>query len=293
MSVARHRGLETSGAMTTVKGKKIPAATPPESARRAEPEHLSEKNYIAALARGLSVMRAFGNQPDRLTLAELSKIVVLPRATVRRCLLTLTALGYVESSGKYFRLSPQVLTLSQAYFSSTSLPRITQGALEQISDAVGESCSVSVLVGDDVVYVARSARRRKASLHRDVGVSLPAYCTSMGRVLLANLSPEELNGYFARVSLKKFNNKTVADEASLRKILDQVRKDDYCLIEGELEYDLRAIAVPVRDVAGNVVASVNVSSESSRHTSKQLQTEVLPVMRQAVSLIRNSLIPLS
>ena len=278
--------------MTTVKGKKTPAAKLPERAKRSEPKHLSEKNFIAALARGLSVMRAFGNQPDRLTLAELSKIVELPRATVRRCLLTLSTLGYVESSGRYFRLSPQVLTLSQAYFSSSSLPRITQSSIEQISEVVHESCSVSVLTCDEVVYVARSARKRSASLHRDVGVNLPAYCTSMGRVLLANLSPEELRGYFSRVTLKKYNHKTITDEAALRKILDQVRKDDYCVIDSELEYDLRAIAVPVRNVAGDIVAAVNVSTENNRLTIKQLQTEVLPVMRQAVSRIRNSLISL-
>ena len=134
---------------------------------------------------------------------------------------------------------------------------------------------------------------RKAPLYRDVGYDLPAYCTSMGRVLLASLSPEQLSGYFARVSLKKFNQKTVADEASLRNILEQVREDNYCIIDGEFEYALRAIAVPVRDGVGNVVAAVNVSSENGRMTIKQLQTEVLPVMRQAVSVIRHSLVPLS
>lgn len=282
--------------MTIAKGKgknqKTFVAPLPESAGDAEPEYAAEKNYIAALGRGLAVMRAFGQQPDRLTLAELAKLVGLPRATVRRCLLTLTTLGYVENSGKYFRLSPQVLTLSQAYVSSNSLSRITQSFIEQISDAVGEPCSVSVLAGDDVVYVAQSTRRRKNPMHRDAGFALPGYCTSMGRVLLAHLLPEQLNGYFARVSLKKFNQKTVADAAILRNILEQVRKDDYCIIDGELEYDLRAIAVPLRNSAGNVVAAVNVSSESNRLTIRQLQTEVLPVMRQAVAVIRHSLVPL-
>jgi len=281
--------------MTALRNKKTVAEKRPARSRQdeARQDSMSEKNYIAALARGLSVMRAFGHQRDRLTLAELSKLVDLPRATVRRCLITLSTLGYVESSGKYFRLSPQVLTLSQAYFSSSSLPRITQSYIEQISETVGESCSVSVLTGDEVVYVARSARKRKASLHRDVGVNLPAYCTSMGRVLLSNLTPEELDGYFSRVSLKKFNHKTIADEPALRKILAQVHNDDYCIIDGELEHDLRAIAVPVRNVAGNVVAAINVSTESNRLTIRQLQTEVLPVMRQAVSRIRHSLVSLS
>ena len=251
---------------------------------------ISDKNYIAALARGLSVMRAFAHQRERLTLAELSRLVDLPRATVRRCLITLQALDYVETEGKYFRLTPQVLTLSQAYFSSSPLPHIAQSHIQQVSETVGESCSVSVLTGDEVVYVARSPRKRKASIHREVGANLPAYCTSMGRVLLANLAAGELDAYFARVSLKKFNHKTITDQAVLRRILEQVRKDEFCIIDGELEHDLRAIAVPLRNSAGTVVAAVNVSTDGSRMTVKQLQSQALPVMRQAVSKIRNALV---
>jgi IclR family pca regulon transcriptional regulator len=253
-------------------------------------QDVSEKNYITALARGLSVMRAFAHQRSRLTLAEISKLVGLPRATVRRCLITLNRLGYIDTNGKYFRLTPQVLTLSQAYFSSNPLPHVAQPHIEQVSAAVGESCSLSVLTGDEVVYIARSSRKRQASIHRDVGVNLPAYCTSMGRVLLADLPPADLDAYFSRVQLKKFNHKTVTDEATLRKILAQVRKADYCVIDGELEYSLHAIAIPVRNAAGNIVAAMNVSSENTRTTIKQLQTQALPVMRQAVSRIRIALV---
>jgi len=252
--------------------------------------NLSQKNYIAALARGLSVMRAFSSQRDRLTLSEISKLVDLPRATVRRCLITLNMIGYIETTGKYFRLTPQVLTLSQAYFSSNPLPRIAQPHIEQVSEATGESCSVSVLTGHEVVYVARSSRKRQASIHREVGLNLPAYCTSMGRVMLANLAPAELDRYFARNDLKKFNHKTVTDEAALRKIFEQIRKDDFCIIDGELEPDLRAIAIPVRNGSGVIVGAINVSTSSSRKTAKQLQSQVLPVMRQAVSKIRNALV---
>jgi IclR family pca regulon transcriptional regulator len=265
-----------------------PAALP--AAAAIDKNDVSDKNYIAALARGISVIRAFAHQRDRLSLAELSKLVNLPRATARRCLITLQALGYVETTGKYFRLTPQVLTLSQAYFSSSSLPHLSQSYIEQISEAVGESCSVSVLAGDEIVYVARSSRKRKASVHRDVGANLPAYCTSMGRVLLSNLEPADLDAYFSRVPLKKFNHKTVTDEATLRRLLEQVHKDDFCVIDGELEPSLRAIAVPLRTLSGNVVAAINVSTDTSRMTVKQLQTQALPVMRQAAAKIRNALV---
>jgi IclR family pca regulon transcriptional regulator len=209
---------------------------------------------------------------------------------VRRCLLTLNALGYIEANGKYFRLTPQVLTLSQAYFSSSPLPYVAQPHIERVSESVSESCSISVLTGDEIVYVARSSRKRQASIHREVGVNLPAYCTSMGRVLLANLAPEDLDIYFSRVELKKFNHKTINDEATLRKLLAQVRKDDFCVIDGELEPDLRAIAIPVRDSTGQVVAAMNVSNGVNRMTSRQLENQVLPVMRQAAAKIRNALV---
>jgi len=250
----------------------------------------SEKNYITALARGLSVMRAFSRQPDRLTLAEISRIVDLSRATVRRCLITLNTIGYIETTGKYFRLTPQVLTLSQAYFSSNPLPRIAQSHIEEVSDAVKEFCSVSVLTANETVFVARSARKRHAFIHREVGLNLPAYCTSTGRVMLAALPRAELDQYFAQVELKKFTHKTVTDQKTLRGLFEQIRKDDFCVVDGELEPDLRAIAIPIRNATGATVAAMNVSTGTDRMTAKQLQTQVLPVMRQAASKIRNAMI---
>jgi IclR family pca regulon transcriptional regulator len=250
----------------------------------------ADSNYIAALARGLAVMRSFAGQRNQLTMAEIAKLVSLPRATVRRCLITLTSLGYIEATGKYYRLTPQVLTLSQAFFSSSPLPRVAQPYIEQVSEAVGESCSVSVLTGDEVIYVARSTRKRAASIHRDVGQNLPAYCTSMGRVLLASLEPQDLDAYFRRVTLKKFTHETVADETALRGLLDQVRKREYCLIDGELEHDLRAIAVPVRDSSGKVIAAAHISTESSRVPKDKIRNEFLPVLRAAVSQMSRLLV---
>lgn len=266
-----------------------PLAIPPAAAERAKGA-ISEKNYIAALARGLSVMRAFSNQRNELTLAEISKLVNLPRATVRRCLITLNTLSYIETTGKYFRLTSQVLTLSQAYFSSSPLPNISQPYIEQVSKTVGASCSISVLVGDEVIYVARSSRKRSASVHREVGVNLPAYCTSMGRVLLANLPKADLNSYFKRVVLTKYNHKTIVDKTMLREILDAVKQDEYCIIDGELELDLRAIAIPVRTMSGKIVGAAHISTEQDRTTIKQLQNDFLPVLRQAVAQIRRSLV---
>jgi IclR family transcriptional regulator, pca regulon regulatory protein len=255
-----------------------------------ETEALPDNNYIAALARGLSVMRAFAGQRHQLTMAEIAKLVGLPRATVRRCLITLNALGYIDSNGKYFRLTPQVLTLSQAFYSSNPLPRVAQPYIEEVSEHIGESCSVSVLVGDEVIYVARSTRKRAASVHRDVGQNLPAYCTSMGRILLANLPDDELDAYFRRVTLKKFTHETVTDEAVLRSLLEQARLREYCIIDGELEHGLRSIAVPVRNAVGKVVAAAHISTEASRTPREKIRDEYLPLLRRAVSQMRPLLI---
>ncbi|OYV43752.1 MAG: hypothetical protein B7Z75_07275 [Acidocella sp. 20-57-95] len=270
--------------MVGAKAAKLAMAETERSAEALDPA--ADNNYIAALARGLAVMRSFAGQRNQLTMAEIAKLVSLPRATVRRCLITLSALGYIDSNGKYYRLTPQVLTLSQSYFSSNPLPRVAQPYIEQVSEAVGESCSVSVLTGDEVIYVARSTRKRAASVHRDVGQNLPAFCTSMGRVLLAHMEPEALDAYFKRVTLKKFTHETVTDEATLRGLLDQVRRREFCLIDGELEHNLRAVAVPVRDQSGKVVAAAHISTEASRTPKEKMRNEFLPVLRSAVSQMR-------
>ncbi len=250
----------------------------------------SDENRIAGLARGLAVMRAFANQHERLTLSEISRLVDLPRATARRCLITLHWLGYVGSDGKYFWLSPLVLTFSQAYFSSNALPQIAHRYAEEVSDATGVSCSVSVLSGDAVVYVARSALRRRATRTRDVGTQVPAYSTAMGRVLLSNLTADALDAYFSRVVLTKFAQDTVTDRATLQRILKQVRRDDFCLVTGEMEHDLRALAVPVRNASGQVVAALHVGTEAGRMSREEMLEKCLPVLRNAASHMQPLLI---
>ena len=253
-------------------------------------ENGADRSYVTALARGLSVMKAFTRQSDRLTLSDVARIVSLPRATVRRCLLTLEKLGYVESNGRFFSLSPQVLTLAQAYLSSSPLPRVAQSFLERVSDTLGESCSLSILHKDEVIYVARSTRKRIGSLHRDVGSHLPAHCTSMGRVLLASLSPADLTKYFREATLEAFTKNTVVEESALRAILEKVSRQGYCVVDQELEPDLRSIAVPVHNAAGRVAAAINMSAQASRTPRKQMLDEYLPVLRDAAVKMRPLLI---
>lgn len=254
------------------------------------PENGADRSYVTALARGLSVMKAFSRQSDRLTLSDVARIVALPRATVRRCLLTLEKLGYVESSGRFFSLSPQVLTLAQAYLSSSPLPRVAQSFLERVSDSLGESCSLSILHKDEVIYIARSTRKRIGSLHRDVGSHLPAHCTSMGRVLLAALSEDELAQFFREATLEPFTRNTVVEEKALRAILEKVERQGYCIVDQELEPDLRSLAVPVHNASGRMAAAVNVSAQASRTSRKQMLEEFLPVLRDAALKMRPLLV---
>jgi IclR family pca regulon transcriptional regulator len=248
------------------------------------------RSYVESLARGLSVIRAFREQSDRLTLADVSRITGLSRATVRRSLLTLEALGYAESTGRYFSLSPQVLTLAQAYLSSSPVPRVAQSFLEKVSEQLGESCSLSILHHDEVIYIARSAKKRIGSLHRDVGTHLPAHCTSMGRVLLAALSDKELDAFLAKAHLETFTRYTLTDKNQLRTVLERVKRNNYCLVEQELEIDLRTLAIPIQNASGRVIAAMNVGARASQTSRKQMLDEFLPVLRDAAANMRPLLV---
>lgn len=248
------------------------------------PDDLTEdpadsRNYVTALARGLAVIRAFSGQNQQMTLSDVARVAELPRATVRRCLLTLQALGYVDVAGRFFSLSPQVLTLAQAYLRSSVLPRVAQPFLERISESVGESCSVSILHGEEVIYVARSSRKRIASLHRDVGTHLPAHCTSMGRVLLAALAPAELDAFFRRARLETFTPYTITTEPALRAALDQTARDGFCTVDQELEIDLRSLAVPIKNGSGRTVAALNISTQAGRTSHDEMLERFLPTLR--------------
>jgi IclR family pca regulon transcriptional regulator len=258
--------------------------------KRPKTAEAKSRAYVTALARGLSVMKAFDEQHASLTLSDVARIVGLPRASARRALLTLQSLGYVESNGRMFSLSPQVLTLARAYLASSPVPRVAQGFLENLSEGLGESCSLSILHGDEVIYIARSTRKRIGSLHRDVGAHLPAHCTSMGRVLLAALPDAQLSAFIAATKLNSFTPYTTIDKDELRDLMQKVRRNGYSLVDQELEIELRSIAVPVHNAGGRVIAAMNVSAQASRTTKKQMVDRFLPALREAAMKMRPLLI---
>jgi len=260
------------------------------SASVTEDDVSSHRDHVTALARGLEVIRAFDGAVAQMTLADVAKACGLSRATARRSLLTLRDTGYVLQSGRLFSLSPQVLTLAQCYLRSSTLPRVAQLFLERISETTAESCSASVLHGQEVIYVARSSRRRPASQHRHVGTHLPAYCTSMGRVLVAALPAAERDAYLEALQIRAFTPHTVATKIYLRNMLDQVTREGYCIVDQELEIGLRSLAVPVRDGSGRVVAALNISTDATTTPREDLVRLHLPRLQEAAADMRPLLI---
>ena len=239
---------------------------------------LTDPSFMTSLARGLAVVQAFSDSRKPQTIAQISQKTGIPRAAVRRCLFTLQQLGYVDAELNNFSLRPKVLTLGYSYLSSTPLTVSSQPYLNAISRDLGESCSIAVLDDGEVLYVARSAASRVMSVALNTGSRLPAYCTSLGRVMLAYLAPEQLDAYFARAKLRPMTDKTVTNQKRLREILAGVRQDGYAINDEELELGLRSIAVPVRGASGQVVAALNIGAQAGRVSVERMREQFLPVL---------------
>ncbi|MDB5916123.1 MAG: IclR family transcriptional regulator [Massilia sp.] len=250
----------------------------PEPTIAEQIDALVDPNFMTSLARGLAVVRAFSDSRGPQTIAQISHKTGIPRAAVRRCLHTLKQLGYVDAELNNFSLRPKVLTLGYSYLSSTPLSVSAQPCLDRISGEVHESASLAVLDEGEVLYVARSAASHVMSVALNTGSRLPAYCTSLGRVMLAHLPQEELDAYLARVKLKPMTKHTIVSQAKLRAALAEVRKNGFAINDEELELGLRSIAVPVRGASGKVLAALNCSASAARVGTAQLESEFLPAL---------------
>ena len=240
---------------------------------------------MQSLERGLAVIRAFDQSHPELTLSEVAARTGVTRAVARRFLLTLAALGYVRNDGRFFSLTARVLELGYAYLSSLSLPEVAESHLEALVAEVNESSSVSVLDGHDIVYVARVPVSRIMTVSISVGTRFPAYVTSMGRVMLAGLPDEELEPYLASVSMEPLTARTLTTVDALRAEIAKVRAQGWSLVNQELEEGLRALAAPVRDRTGRVVAAVNVSAHASRTSLEAMRRDLLPPLLKTAARI--------
>lgn len=266
---------------------KSPGIRRPKALEQSE-EFEKNRNFVVSFARGLEVIQSFYNEAAGISAARVAKKTGLSRAAVRRFLITLELLGYAESAAGIYHLKPSVLRIGCSYLTSTNLPSLAQPILEQVSGLIHESTSLSALDGDNIIYLARNTTSRALSVGLSVGSRLPAYCTSMGRVLLADLPQKQLIQYLTRVKLKRWTSKTICDRNSLLDILKQVAKEQYAVVDGELEPGLRSIAVPIRTREGRTIAAMNAGAHVSTSAEDMLR-RILPVLHQHAEALSNLL----
>lgn len=247
-------------------------------------------DYASSFARGLSVLLAFGPDAPRMTLAEVARRTGLTRATARRFLLTLCALGFAREVDRQFELTSSVLRIGYAYLTSLDFWEGIQPRLQRVTETIQESCSAAVLDGHEIIYVARSAApTRSISIHLGVGARLSAYATSMGQVLLADLPADKLAEFLATVRLDPITEHTITDVDALVRRLEEVRANGYAIVDQEREYGIRSLAVPLRDPSGHALAAVNVSTRIERSSIETMRENFLPVLRDAVRDCENTL----
>ena len=239
--------------------------------------------FVEALARGLSVLEAFDAKDPEMTLAELSRKVGMSIATVRRNVLTLEALGFIRRHNKHFLLAPRILTLGSAYLNAFNVEEAVTPELHRITSLFGDAANMAVLDGTNVLYIAHLSESRGARRNASLGVTYPAYATSMGRVLMAALAEEEMDRFFEAYTPVKLTDYTVTDESELREILVETRAKGYSITVDQLDYGITALAVPVKDNTGRVVCAINSSGYTPLLTPEELFEQRLPELRLAAN----------
>jgi IclR family pca regulon transcriptional regulator len=244
----------------------------------AQPATRARSEHVQSLERGLAVLRAFRDPGSALTISEVAERTGLSRATARRILLTLQELGYVDANRREFSLTAEVLELAKPFVSSGDPWEFAKPYLQSLTDRLGESASVAVLDGTEILYVARTPTRRLMTLAVTVGSRLPAHATSKGRVLLAFLPDAELEAYFARTAISPYTDMTVVDEGELRGILAEVRSQGWSIVDQQLEEGLCSVAAPITDASGHVRAALSVCAHAGRVDPTALRSEFLPLV---------------
>ncbi len=247
---------------------------------------ISKADLIEGMARGMAVLESFDTERQRLNATLAAERAGIPRAAARRHLLTLAHLGYLETDGSHFWLSPKVLRLSGSYLASARLPRALQPTLNRLAAQTGDAYSAALLDGDEVVIVARSGPTRVVAYGVHLGARLPVHATSTGQVLLAALPRPRLSAWLRGRTLARLTAHTVVDPKALRARLEQVRADDFCEAAQSHELGIHALAVPLRDMRGTTVAALNVVVSSARAEGGALRRERLALLQEAAKELR-------
>lgn len=247
---------------------------------------ITERDIMGGLAKGLAVIETFTADQPRQSIAEVAAASGLDRATARRCLLTLAHHGYADWDGKFFTLTPRVLRLGTACLATMPLPQIVQPLLDRLSDEIGESSSVSILDGAEIVYIARAAQRKVMSISLMPGTRLPAFCTSMGRVLLAALPEAGAEAILRAAPMAARTPHTLTEVAAVLRELARIRAQGYAVNDQEVEIGLRSIAVPLVNARGRVVAAINLGLAAASLPAEAIPDRFLPALRRAQAELR-------
>lgn len=254
------------------------------------PEWPDDKEFMTTLAKGLAVLTLFGRHRPSMTLSQAAAEAGMPRATARRVLRTLVALGYMEQREREFVLTPAVLQLGYSYLSSQAWIERAQPPMKALSERFQETCSIAILDGTDVVYVARVQARRLMSNTLSIGSRLPAFHTSMGRVLLGFLEDAEIWRRLRSAAVEQYTVSTILDRQALFERVREDRAQGFSIVDEELERGLRSIAVPLCNRAGEAVAALNLSTHSTRATRSEMRETFLPVLRETADEIAAAMV---
>lgn len=247
------------------------------------------RDFVGALEKGLLVIEALGAGTPKLTLSGVARRIGITRAAARRHLLTLVELGYAESNGKLFWLAPRVLRLGSGYIIAAPLPKLAQPVLDRIGERTRETASIAILEANDIVFLAHSLRRGILAANTQIGVRVPAFCTAMGRVMLAHLDDVKIEEFLEASEIRKLTVKTMTSRQDLLQEIRKVRADGYSISDEEIEIGLRSIAVPITNSRGQVVAAMSVSLQACRMGVSDMIERLLPELeagrREIVRLI--------
>ncbi|MFO1158634.1 MAG: IclR family transcriptional regulator C-terminal domain-containing protein [Reyranellaceae bacterium] len=247
--------------------------------------------YVEALARGLTIIRAFGRDRSAMTLSDMARAANLPKPTVRRVLHTLVDLGYAETDGRLFQLTPAVLSLAAAYLGTDLVATVLQPVCQRVSKATGEACFVAVLDGQEMVMVAHASTRFPLGLATSAGMRLPAFLTAAGRVLLGLLPDDELERRLKAAKVKANTEFAVTDKAKLKAIILKARADGYCMTQREVAMGFCAVAVPLRRIDGTPVGALSIPALAERVAANpDLLDTYLKVLREQVDTLSQQLI---
>ncbi len=253
------------------------------NARTKEPE------YLSTLERGLSVLRAFSKDRPEMQLSEVAAVTDLSPAVARRCLNTLVALGYVAKHGRRFLLRPEVLSFGWSFMSSMNLESVALPHLQKVRDETGDSSSMAVLSGEDVLYIAHVSTERPIRLSANVGTRFPVHATSLGKVLLAFQPEADIDAFLGSAKLQSFTDNTLSDPDTLRACLSEVRKSGYAVSKDELDFGIISLAVPVFDANRKIACAINCSTSTTRVSLDELVTSRTALLREAASRIEDAL----